>query len=174
LPANFCGVETNQDFNIPFKGLSSGNYRYVFEINDTFFESFEYFETNKGRLTVILDLLKETGLMDLHFDIKGFLQLACDRCLKEFNQPVEGKFRLIIKFGEEYVEETEEVMVIPHEESRIDVSQFIFEYINLLLPLQHAHADSKDCDQKVIEKLEKYSKPKTDPRWEALKNIKLK
>ena len=155
-------------------GLSSGNHRYVFEIDDTFFESFEYFETDKGRLTVILDLLKETGLMDLHFDIKGSLQLACDRCLKEFDQPVEGKFRLIIKFGDEYVEESDEVMVIPQTESRLNVGQFIFEYINLLLPLQHAHADSRDCDQKIIEKLEEYSKPQTDPRWEALKNIKLK
>ncbi len=174
MPPNFCGVDTNQDFNIPFKGLSSGDHRYTFEINDSFFESFEYFETEKGRLTVILDLLKEPGLMDLHFKIEGVLQLACDRCLKEYDHPLKGEFRLIIKPGEGFVEESDEVLVIPQTESRIDVSQYIFEYINLLLPIQHTHSDINDCDQKVIGKLEKHSKPQTDPRWEALKNIKLK
>lgn len=174
MPPNFYKVETNQDFNIPFKGLSSGNHRYDYEIGDSFFESFEYFETEKGKLTVTLDLLKESGLMDLHFEISGFLKLACDRCLKEFKHPLEGEFRLIIKFGEEYFEESDEVIVIPQTESRIDVSQYIFEYINLLLPLQRVHSVISDCDQEVINKLEKYSEPETDPRWEALKNIKLK
>jgi uncharacterized metal-binding protein YceD (DUF177 family) len=151
-----------------------GNHRFKFEIDDAFFESFEYFESEKGRLTVILDLLKEPNLMDLHFQIKGKMQLACDRCLKAFDHPMEGDFRLIIKFGEDFLEESDEVLVIPQTESRFDVSQYIFEYINLMLPLQRAHKDISACDTKVIQKLEEHSKPQNDPRWEALKNIKLK
>jgi uncharacterized metal-binding protein YceD (DUF177 family) len=167
-------VETSQDFNIPFKGLTTGDHRYEFEITDAFFESFEYFESEKGKLKVILDLLKEPNLMDLHFQVKGKMELLCDRCLKAFDYPLEGDFRLIIKLGEEFIEESDEVLVIPQTESRFDVSQYIFEYINLMLPIQRAHEDIRECDARVIEKLEEHSKPQSDPRWEALKNIKLK
>jgi uncharacterized metal-binding protein YceD (DUF177 family) len=167
-------VDTNRDFDIPFKGLSNGSHRYAFEITDAFFESFEYFENESGRLEVIVDLLKEPTMLILHFTINGRVSLSCDRCLAIFEHPVKGDFRLIVKFGETFEEETEDVIVIPHTETRIDVGQFIFEYINLLLPLQRTHADINDCDPEVIGKLESYAKPQTDPRWDALKNIKLK
>jgi uncharacterized metal-binding protein YceD (DUF177 family) len=75
--------------------------------------------------------------------------------------------------GEDFAEESDEVIVIPHTESRLDVSQYIYEYINLLLPLQRAHSNIEDCDQEVINKLDAHSKQENDPRWEALKNIKL-
>jgi uncharacterized metal-binding protein YceD (DUF177 family) len=166
-------VDTNQDFIIPFKGLNTGNHHYLFEIGDAFFESFEYFDTEKGTAKVDLDLLKESNLLDLHFNINGSLKLACDRCLKEYNHAINGSFRLIIKLGEEYAEESDEVIVIPHTESRLDVGQYIYEYINLLLPLQRAHSNIEDCDQEVINKLDAHSKQENDPRWEALKNIKL-
>jgi uncharacterized metal-binding protein YceD (DUF177 family) len=100
--------------------------------------------------------------------------LACDRCLTEFEFPLNGDFNLIIKFGDEFVEESEDVLIIPAQESRIDVSQYIFEFINLLLPIKRVHPVIDQCDQTVIEKLAKYSEKKLDPRWDALKNIKHK
>ena len=89
-------------------------------------------------------------------------------------QPVKGEFRLIVKFGDDYEEESDEVVVIPKTESRIDVSQYIYEYINLLLPIQRMHAEVEDCDPEIVKKINTHSKPEVDPRWEALKNIKLK
>lgn len=163
-----------EDFVIPFKGLGTGNHRFEFKIDDAFFESFEYFESEKGQVKVDLDLIKETSLLDLHFKLKGNVSLACDRCLDTVDFPVKGEFRLIVKFGEEYLEESEEVIVIPLNESRLDISQYLFEYINLMLPIQRVHKNLDECNQQVIEKLENYSKPQTDPRWDALKNMKLK
>ena len=163
-----------EEFIIPFKGLDTGNHRFDFKIGNEFFENFEFFETEKGNVDVVLDLEKESALMVLHFDIKGEIMLACDRCLSEFDFPVRGDFNLIIKYGDGFHEESDDVIVIPASESRIDISQYIFEYINLLLPIQKVHPEIDQCDQKVIEKLDKYSEKKSDPRWDALKNIKLK
>ena len=163
-----------EELIIPFKGLDTGNHRFEFKIENEFFENYKFFETEKGHVDVILDLEKEPALMVLHFSIQGEILLACDRCLAEFEFPFKGDFNLIVKFGYEFVEESEEVIVIPALESRIDVSQYIFEFINLLLPIKRVHPEIDQCDQTVIEKLDKYSKKKSDPRWDALKNIKLK
>ena len=99
--------------------------------------------------------------------------MQCDRCLGPISTPVEGNFRLVVKFGEHFEEESDEVIVLPTTESRLDVGQLIFEYINLLLPLQKAHKDIKDCDPEMIKKLEMHKKEEADSRWDALKNIKL-
>jgi uncharacterized metal-binding protein YceD (DUF177 family) len=163
-----------EDFVIPFKGLSTGDHRFEFKIDDAFFESFEYFESERGRIKVDLDLIKESNLLDLHFKMKGVVSVACDRCLDSVDFKVKDEFRLIVKFAEDYLEESEEVIVIPLSESKLDVSQYLFEYINLMLPIKRVHKKQSECNKQIIEKLENYSTPQMDPRWEALKNMKLK
>ncbi len=163
-----------EEFVIPYKGLATGNHQYGFKVEKAFFEHFDFFDTNRGLVEVKLDLEKESNLMVLQFAIDGHLMLACDRCLAEFEFPITGSFNLIVKFGEEFEEESDDVIVIPSGESRLDVSQFIFEYINLLLPIKRVHKEISECDQSVIEKLDEFSEKTTDPRWDALKNIKLK
>lgn len=167
-------MDTTKDFIIPFKGLSSGSHTFRFEIDDEFFESFEYFESERGNLLVDLELIKESAHLELIFKIEGNIKLECDRCLEEMIYPVTGGYRLIVKFGDEYGEESDEIVVIPLSESRIDIGQYVFEYINMLLPIQRVHEDEEMCDQKVIDKLHKHSKQQSDPRWEALKGIKNK
>ncbi len=127
---------TKADFNIPFKGLSTGSHSFDFKVGETFFESFEYFEGTSGKLDVHIDLLKESNLMHLDFHLQGEVSLQCDRCLDRFNYPIEGQFLLIIKFGETFEEESDEVIIFPLTESQIDLRQYFFEYINMLLPLQ--------------------------------------
>jgi uncharacterized metal-binding protein YceD (DUF177 family) len=91
----------------------------------------------------------------------------------EMDYPVEGKERLIVKFGQEWLEESDEILIIPETESQIDISGFIYEYIVLTLPYQRIHPEGEGlCDQEVIEKLNAHTEQKIDPRWEALKSLK--
>jgi uncharacterized protein len=167
-------VKQQKDFVIPFKGLSTGLHQYTFKIDKAFFESFEYFETETGNINVELELMKEPALLDLHFKLDGIINLVCDRCLGNFSNTINGEFRLIVKFGDAYSEESEEVVVLPNTESSIDIKQFIFEYINLLLPIKRVHVNKIDCDPTMLQKLQNHIEQSNDPRWDALKNIKLK
>ena len=171
-------VMTKVEFTIPYKGLSTGNHSFDFEIGKQFFESFEYFEGIDGKLKAHVELLKEPNLMNFNIHLQGEMDLRCDRCLDIFRQSIGGDFTLIVKFGETYEEESEEVIILPLTENRIDLSQYFFEYINMLLPIQKIHPDKENgesgCDPKMIERLNQYSEQKEDPRWEALKKLKLK
>jgi uncharacterized metal-binding protein YceD (DUF177 family) len=167
-----------KEFLISFSGLSLGKHEYEFEIKDKFFESLEYSELKKGSVHVDMTLEKHSVMLVLNFSFKGEVTVMCDRCADDFEIPVEGENKLIIKFGPEPGEESEDIIVIGEGEHEIDVSQFIYEYIILALPLQRVHGDDAEgvslCDPEVLKKLAEISvkhETGTDPRWDALKGL---
>ena len=53
------------------------------------------------------------------------------------------------------------------------ISNFIYEYIMLLLPYKRVHPEGEDlCDQEVVDKLNQHTQNESDPRWAALKELK--
>ena len=162
-----------KEFVIPFVGLKEGIHDYAFDIDAEFFESFEYSEVEQGEIHVDVSMEKQERMLIFNFSIRGKVELPCDRCLSALELPVEGKERLIVKFGQEWMEESEEILVIPETDSHIDISSFIYEYIMLLLPYKRVHPEGEGlCDQTIVDKLEQHVSSETDPRWEALKNLK--
>jgi uncharacterized protein len=165
---------------INFGSLSKGIHEFVFEVDDSFFEHFENSIVEKAKADVLVTLEKEETMLMLDFTIQGTVTLPCDRCLEELNMDIEGYNELIVKFGEDEEEESEEVIILPHKAYEIDVSQYIYEYITMLIPLRNVHPDNEQgagtCNPAALKELEKYKhheeeqKP-TDPRWEALKRI---
>lgn len=163
-------------FVIPFSGLKPGKHDYSFDIDDAFFAHFEYSEIKSGRLTVDLVLEKKENLLELDFTIHGTVHVMCDRCLDHFDQPVNGSERLFIKFGVTAYEESDEVVVIPSTEHRINVSHFIYEYIHLLLPYKCIHPNDEEglsqCNPEVVSRLNEHIEPGMgDPRWDTLKKL---
>ncbi len=171
------GMKRMLDYIIPIQGLSLGEHQYVFEIGQSFLQNYPQLEANQGHVTVEVKLVRESSLINMTFKLEGELELPCDRCLDLFFCPVRGEFRLIIKYGETYEEVTDEVVVIPANESRIDLSQYFYEYINLMIPYQKIHpldeAGNSTCNPEMEEKLNALIKPENDPRWDSLKNIDL-
>ena len=163
-------------FIIPFSGLKVGNHNFTFEIDDKFFEHFEYSEIKKGKLHIDCLLEKQLRMMVLYFDIAGTVRVPCDRCAEEFDQAVEGSFKLIVKFGLDHTEEAEDILVITEKEHELDVSQFLYEYVHLLLPIRKVHGtDEKGnslCDPEVIRYIKESEDYLADPRWEVLRKLK--
>ncbi len=172
-----------KQFNIGFVGLSLGKHTFSFGIDEAFFSCFEFTEVHKGELQVELLLDKQNSMLVLDFSIKGFVELECDRCLELYQQALDVERKLYVKFGDSFSEQTDEIIVIPAGESHFDVSQYVYEYVHLGLPMQHIHMDDnipgKGCDPVVLEKVNQYlekNKPAeagTDNSlWQALKGLK--
>ena len=164
-------------FIIPVTGLKPGSHQFDFEIDDSFFEHFEYSEIRAALINLHLLIEKEDNLLVFHFDFKGRVNVPCDRCYEPFDLPVEGKERLILKFGSNFHEESEEIQVVPVGENHFDVSPFIYEFILLSMPVRRVHPDNEEgestCDPEVIRLLEDNTPPsEPDPRWEALAKLK--
>jgi uncharacterized metal-binding protein YceD (DUF177 family) len=179
--ADFFSVKVNQadQYQIAFSGLNPGMHQFDFQIGDTFFELVDDAEITGGDVTVNVMMAREERMMDLHLEISGKVRVACDRCNELIEVDVNGSERLIIKLGDHYYEESEDVQVIPDTAHQFDLSPFLYEYIHLLLPIRRVHPEDKkgnsQCNPDVILKLKELSERHIqDPRWEVLNQLKKK
>lgn len=172
-----------KQFSIPFTGLKIGKHQFDFEIDNSFFDAFEYSLVKKGNLKADIELDKQETMLILQFRIKGTIVLDCDKCLAEFNAPVEIQERQIVKFAEDELESDDlEIIVLNKKESELDVSGLIYEFINVSVPyikICELNGDGQKCDQEMIAKLQSFTvgsqeveNNDDDPRWAALKKLK--
>jgi len=166
------------EYKIPFKGISEGKHEYAFHVQDAFFDAMESDDIHQADVQVKLTLDKQSRMMVLDFDIQGNIVLACDRCLEALDFPVNITTQSIVKYGKGDVDEDSDILYLSEDEYQLDVSQIIYENIVLLIPIRNVHPDDEDgnstCNIEQIELIERYSKrTESDPRWDALKNIKL-
>lgn len=121
----FCKAYTVKfldEYIIPFAGLNPGIHSYRLQIDRAFFDYFNQGEIKDGQLDVQLELEKEERMMIFRFRISGEVTLPCDRCNEPVVLPVQGDEQLIVKFGKEYAEQSDEVLVIPETESQFNTA----------------------------------------------------
>lgn len=171
-----------KNFNIPFVGLKQGKHLFEYEIDNTFFEAFDFNEFNSSKLQVKLIFDKKPTFFELHFNVEGFVNVDCDISLEPYDQAVKGTMPLVIKFGIEFNDDNEEMLIIPHEYFEINVSQFIYELIILSVPIKKVHPDvlNGTMNSEALNKLKELevkgnnsskNKDSIDPRWDKLKSL---
>lgn len=169
-------MKNRAEYLLPIAGLPLGATHYTFDLGLTFFMMFGSDEVEDAGIRVSLNILKHASMIELDFTFSGWFEVMCDRCGDDYRQPVEGNERLILKYGDHYEEESEEIILIPAELHEFDVSTFIFEFAVLLLPVRRIHPDRDDgspgCNTQALNLLGQMSAPTTtDPRWDALKDL---
>lgn len=169
-------MKKEQAFLISFGGLSLGKHQFQFSVNQQLFEEFDYAEAEDLNAIVVVELEKQETMIAFDFSIKGTVSICCDRCCEYYKQPIEGTYSLYIKFGEEYFEESEDVIVIPFKQQQFDFMQLIYEYIVLLLPLKRLHPNDKNkrstCNKEMIKKLQELEiQENIDYRWDKLRQL---
>lgn len=168
------------DYTIPINDLKEGRHHYEFLVADKFFEAFPESEVKKCSVNVGIELTKRSTGVDAVFNLTGKATVTCDRCLDEFEMPLEYEAHLYFEPGDEPGEVSDELVVIPRNETHIDMRQYIYEFINLAIPAQKYHPEDENghsaCDPEMIERLNKIKvnqtdNQETDPRWDKLKDL---
>ena len=170
-------------YDIQFVGLKLGRHIYDYEINQTFFEYFEFDEFNTINVNLNIHLEKKTTLLELNFSGNGSVNINCDVSNEPYDQPINFNFNLVVKFGQEYNNENDSILIIPHGSYEINIAQYIYELIVLSIPQKRIHPGVEDgtLNSEILRKLEDLS-PNTDlkgessskdvdPRWDKLKKL---
>lgn len=152
-----------REFVVKFSGLSIGSHHFEFEVNDRFFEQLEDSLIRSGDVKVMMELVKKATHLELSFTLSGEVGEVCDRCAVDYRQPVSGEYRMFVKFGDALEEVDDELMMIPHGSYELDVSQMVYEFIGLSIPLRRVPCettgDTSICDRSVLDRI---SEPLTD------------
>ena len=176
-------MKVTNEFLIPFIGLKLGKHQFDYQINNTFFDRYDYheFENCDTKVDVVLD--KKSTMLELSFKHKGTVTVPCDVTGELFDLPIKGKIKLVVQFGDQYNDENEELLILPHGEHQIDIAQYIYEMIVLSVPFKRVNPEVKKGNLKN-ESLENYNastinehniqntkEENIDPRWDKLKQL---
>ncbi len=182
-------------YKVELKNLSPGVHEYEYFLENKFFVDIDGDEVQKGKVKVNLTVKRTSMVFDMNFQLEGIVYVPCDRCLDDMELPVSTQNKLVVKFGKEYAEESEEIVIIPEEEGEINLAWFIYEFIALAIPMKHIHAPGK-CNKAMSSKLKKHTARRaddedefdeeaaddivvdddaadmpSDPRWDALRGL---
>ena len=175
-------MNATKEFLIPFIGLKLGKHQFEYQINKEFFENFDYDEYDDVNIKVNVVLEKKATMLELAFKHKGTINVPCDQTGESFDLPIKGKINVVVQFGDAYNDDNEELLILPHGEHQVDVSQYIYEMIVLSVPSKRIHPGVKDgsLQSETLDKLnelrhkeepEQTEEENTDPRWDKLKQL---
>ncbi|HEX9152726.1 MAG TPA: DUF177 domain-containing protein [Flavobacterium sp.] len=179
-------MNKTKEYLIPFVGLKLGKHQFEYQISNAFFEIFDYNEFQNSDIKVNVVLEKKSTMLELSLKHKGTVNVPCDLTSEDFDLPVKGKMKLIVRFGEMYNNDNEELLILPHGEFEIDIAQYIYEMIVLSVPLRRVHPGVKDgsLNTEALKKLKELTikeqkkehkqeqkEENIDPRWDKLKQL---
>lgn len=175
-------MSQHRDYEIAFVGLTPGIHEFEFKIEDRFFEAYRLQDFRECHAIVKLQLNKQPGFLLLKFEIGGTLEVTCDRCNSDLPLQLFDEFCLTVKMADdpEVLNEQEEdpdVYYISRTESHIRVDDWIYEFINLSIPMHKIctfeKMDGPYCNptaKKILNILEEENENIENPRQNARLN----
>lgn len=168
-----------RQFNIQFVGLKEGKHEFNYAIDNKFFEAFNFDDYNSSSIKVSLHFIKKSTLFELTFVAEGSVEVPCDVTNEMYDQEIDSELPLVVKFGPEFNNDNEEILILPHEAYELNVAQFIYEMIVLAVPNKRVHPKVVDgtMESEALNKLkeleikEEKTVETTDPRWDKLRNL---
>ena len=171
-----------KQFDIEFIKLPLGASEFTLEVDKRFFEKHTNDEISDANVRVRLQIDKKERFMRFVFHLTGNITLTCDICLEKLVCPIDVTETYTLRKAEkeEAPSEDDQMVFLPPEAYSYNVEQLVYEMIFAAVPMRKVHGDfpGQQCNQQMLDLLEAHQKSKgnttCDPRWEALKDLKLK
>lgn len=176
--------------------MSEGTHNFEYDLTKTFFKNMENEDIRDAQVHVGLTVKHQGDLYELQFAIEGILTLLCDRCLDDLEFPVDTVYAINVKYGDDYNDDSDDLLIIPESDNYLNVAYMIYDTVALTIPIKHVHplgkcnramsamlkkhraqnADDEDAALEEslmdeIDSMDTASEQRTDPRWDALKNL---
>ncbi|MFY0644455.1 MAG: DUF177 domain-containing protein [Bacteroidia bacterium] len=157
------------DFEIDLNFSINESFQCSYKITDSFFSIKENSLYTKADINVDLNCTRREANLELLFEIKGFVLVECERCLKPIRMDVTSSFLDVKTFTsdtdllklENYVSE---------DQNKLSVYDSIYEQICIAMP-QRLICDNAMGSNKCDFNLETEQEPTIDPRWNELKKL---
>ena len=149
-------------FEIAFVGLKPGIHEFNYELDDQFFREKGAEDLANVSANIKLLFEKNNGFMLLKFEVGGRTDVTCDRCGNPLKIDIWDEFKMLVKlvYNADEMNQQEEdpdVFYLSRTESHMDVSNWLYDFVLLSVPMQRMCAKEKmggpQCNTEVLEKL---------------------
>ncbi len=186
-------------FKLPLKSLPKGTHEFDYHLDKQFFVNMENADVRDADVDVKLVVTYANDVYDLAFTLTGTVVVPCDRCLDDLTLDIDTTYKIKVKYGDEYREDSDDLMEIPESDNYLNVAYMISDTVALAIPIKHVHPQGK-CNRAMSSLLKKHratdaSDPDaaledqlmdemdavpdgddapaaTDPRWDKLKDVR--
>ncbi len=179
-------------FKLPLKSLGAGTHEFEYHLDKQFFANMESADVHDADLTVHLTVKYNGDFYNLAFRIDGEVVLICDRCLDDLHFPIDATYDIVVKYGEDYDDSSDEVLEIPDSDNYLNVAYMIYDTVELAIPIKHVHPMGKcnrqmsallkkhratasdedaELENELIEEMDSMPDSGADPRWDALRKL---
>lgn len=178
--------QIRDNFRVRISGIELRKHCISISCNKEFFELAGIDAIKDGSVDLRIEMEKSEKMVDFYCHFVGDVYAECDRCLDLVKLPLDFEERLLVKLVSETSETQEvaddDIWLMDENTYEVDLFHFAYESISLAIPLRIVHEDDENgnptCNPEVMRKLEEMNSDnknnqETDPRWDALKNIKL-
>ncbi len=177
-------MNNRRAFEIAFVGLKPGVHTFEYQIEDKFFQPYGEQDFSNCNASIRLRLDKKSSFMMLAFDVDGTAVVSCDRCGNPLKMQLWDEFTVVVKIVDEpeqmnSQEADPDVYYISKSESHLHIADWIYEFVNLSIPLQKRCEDEEiggpQCNREVLEKLKRMeaeAAKTAPPLWKGLDQFK--
>ncbi len=184
-------------FKLPLKSLGVGTHEFEYHLDKQFFVNMESSDIHDADLNVALSVQYNGDIYNLDFHITGEVVLICDRCLDDLRFPIDATYHIVVKYGEDYNDDNDEVLEIPETDNTLNVAYMIKDTVELAIPMKHVHPlgkcnrqmsamlkkhratsgdDDADLENELIDEIDNIDAQSSaagnsDPRWDALRKL---
>jgi uncharacterized metal-binding protein YceD (DUF177 family) len=168
-----------KEYKIPHAGLKKDIHEFSYELTEKFFANFDNALISKCSIQVNITFDNRQEPYMIEVDLDGTVWGECDRCTASIPLSIHASFVVYVKYVyDESMKEQEdaEIIYIAKDDTNIDITQFLYDYVHLSIPI-HKICDNPGkteyCDQEIVRILEqKTTDNTTDPRWAGLDKLK--
>ena len=170
-----------ESLKIDLAGLKEGRTSLEFSLGDDYFTALDGAEIDRGSVFAAVDIDRTGDVYRISVHTEGTVVVPCDRCLDDMDHEVSADNSLAARLGERFSED-DDLITVGRDDSLLDVSWYIYEFIALSIPIKHVHAPGK-CNPAMIKVLEEHSAARSsdgdeetpvDSRWSELEKLKNK
>ena len=148
-------------YKLDLKSMRQEVQTHEYFLDNQFFANIDSEDVQKGKVHVQLTVTKVANVFNLSFKLNGMAIVPCNRCLDDLEYPIDTTERLIVKFGKDYSEESDEIVIIPESEGILNLAWFLYEFVVLSIPIKHVHAPGK-CNKQMTAKLKQHTAKSAD------------
>lgn len=179
-------------YKLPLKSLGTGTHEFDYHLDRQFFANMENADIRDADIKVTLKVVYNGEYYSLAFRFEGTVTVLCDRCLDDLELPVDTEYHIIVKYGDDYNDDSDEVLEIPQSDNYLNVAYMMYDTIVTAIPIKHVHPMGKcnramsailkkhrarpadedaELEEELIDEIDQIddaAPAATDPRWNAL------
>ena len=156
-------------------------------IDDNFFAAIGGL-IKRGNIQTTAECIGAGSIFRFKIHSEGIVIVPCDRCLADLELRIETTDELNVKLGDDNTDDGD-CVVVSEAEGRVNLAQYIYEFIALAMPISCVH-EPGGCDDTMMQRLSRYQVARSsqedgesenstatgddvrvDERWSALKKL---